>query len=64
MLEPDLNSAWSDTEPAQDSGDEQYRDGNHGTYGTRLRLTKPKKSLNAIREERLRKKLARKKGRK
>lgn len=60
MQEPDYN----ELDPCQDSDDEQYRVGDFGTYGQRKRLTKPKKSLNAIREKRLHKKLARKKQRK
>jgi hypothetical protein len=57
MQEHDKDSAWADTEPAQDFGD-------YDTYGTRLRLTKSPKKVNEIRAKRLQKKLARKKGRK
>lgn len=57
MQERDLDSAWADTEPVQDIG-------NYDRYGTRLRLTKSPKKVNAIRAKRLQKKLARKKGRK
>lgn len=50
--------------PCRDHDREEYLTHRYRNYGTRLRLTKPKKSLNDIREKRMQKKLARKKGRK